>query len=117
MKKRVKVDRSRLDRFDFEPVRNIKAAQMEEPEIRESLKNDLIGTLEGRGIIVDNKFREKIRLEWRSIIKSDIRRVADENPESDNWYLKRVIEEKPIKLSVRINKETGEKEKTLRRSQ
>jgi len=117
MKKRVKVGKSRLDRFNFESIRELKAAQLERPELRESLKKDLTGTLESQGIIIDDDFRSRIRSKWRSTIKSDIRKVVDENPASDNWYLKRVIEQKPIKLSVSINRETGEKKKTLRRSQ
>jgi len=117
MKKRVKVGKSRLDRFDFKSIKELKVAQMEKPELRESLKKDFTGTLESQGIVIDDDFKNRVHAKWRSTIKSDIRKVADENPASENWYLKRVLEQKPIKLNVSINKETGEKKKTLRRSQ
>ncbi len=117
MKKRVKVDKRRLERFSFEPVREIKASLEERPIVYESLREDIRGTLESEGITVDEAFKNQVRAEWMSTINSDIRKVVNDNPKSRDWYLKRVLEEKPIKLSVKVDKETGKHEKTLRRSQ
>ncbi|TFH16687.1 hypothetical protein E4H04_06225 [Candidatus Bathyarchaeota archaeon] len=116
MQKRVKIDRVRLERFEFKPLEKLKATLNEKPEIRQKLSEDFNGTLKAQGVTVDEDFKQRIRAEWRSTIKADVRRVADANPESSNWYLKRVLEDKPIKLRVKIDKETGEHKKSLRRS-
>ena len=116
MNKRISIDKKRLERFDFKPVKELKIAVEKNPELKQKLKQDFRGTLTKQGITINDEFKQKIRTEWRENIKSDIRRVADENPESTNWYLKQVIDEKPIKLKVKIDKETGAKTKSLRRS-
>jgi len=116
MQKRVKIDRSRLDRFKFEPLTDLKIFLKEKPEINDELRVDFNNTLIKQGIKIDENFKQQIRTEWRATIKSDIKRVAEEAPDSKNWYLKRVLSEKPIKLRVKINRETGEKKKTLRGS-
>lgn len=116
MRKRVKVDKTRLERFKFEPVNELKATLKEKPELRTEIKSDFIGTLQAQGIKIDDDFRQQLSQEWRATIKQDIKRVADETPESQDWYLKRVLDDKPIKLKVHIDPETGEKTKQLRRS-
>ncbi len=117
MKKPVKVEKVRLERFKFEPVREFKATLREKPELRDSLKKDFQSTLISQGLTLDDEFKNKIRTEWRSTIKSDVKRVADEAPDRENWYLKQVLEGNPIKLKVKIDKKTGKNEKSLRRSQ
>ena len=82
----------------------------------ENLSEDFRGTLKAQGININEEFKTQIRAEWREPIKSDIRRVADENPESKNWYLKQVLAEEPIKLKVEVDKATGTNKKSLRRS-
>ncbi|MCW4011375.1 MAG: hypothetical protein NWF07_00135 [Candidatus Bathyarchaeota archaeon] len=116
MRKRVKVDRTRLERFKFTPLTELKATIEEKPELSQKLRVDFAGTLKAQGITIDEAFKHKLSTEWRAAIKQDIRKVAEEHPESKNWYLKRVLDEKPIKLKVKIDPETGEKTKTLRRS-
>jgi hypothetical protein len=116
MRKRVKVDKTRLERFKFEPVKELKATLKKKPELRTEIKSDFKGTLQAQGIKIDDDFRRQLSQEWKATIKQDIKRVADETPESENWYLKRVLENKPIKLKVHIDPETGEKTKQLRRS-
>ena len=116
MQKRVKIDRTRLERFKFKSLTELKATLEEKPELRQQLRVDFAGTLKAQGIKVDDAFKNQLSTEWHAAIKQDIRRVAEENPESKNWYLKQVLDEKPIKLRVKIDPETGEKTKTLRRS-
>jgi hypothetical protein len=116
MQKRVKIDRARLERFAFKPVKELKLTLDKKPEIKQSLREDFRGTLEAQGITINDDFKKQIRAEWRETIKTDIRRVADENPESKNWYLKRVLADEPIKLKVKVDKATGTKTKSLRRS-
>lgn len=116
MRKRVKVDKTRLERFKFEPVKELKATLKKKPELRTEIKSDFKGTLQAQGIKINDDFRLQLSQEWKATIKQDIKRVADETPESENWYLKRVLENKPIKLKVHIDPETGEKTKQLRRS-
>jgi hypothetical protein len=116
MQKRVKIDRTRLERFEFKPLKELKTTLEKKPEIKKNLREDFRGTLRAQGITIDEDFKRQIRTEWRETIRSDIRRVADENPESKNWYLKRVLANEPIKLRVKIDKESGTKTKSLRRS-
>lgn len=115
MNKRISIDKKRLERFDFKPVKELKTAIEKKPEVKQKLKQDFNGTLKDQGIIINEDFKQQIRTEWRKNIKSDIRRVADENPESKKWYLKQVLSKEPIKLKVKIDKETGTKTKSLRR--
>ncbi len=116
MQKRVRIDRTRLERFKFEPVKELRLTLDKKPEIRQKLKEDFHGTLSAQGITINDDFKKQIRAQWRETIKSDIRRVADENPESKNWYLKRVLADEPIKLRVKIDKTSGTSKKSLRRS-
>lgn len=116
MNKRISINRTRLERFKFEPVKKLKSNLEKKPELRQKLSEDFQGTLLDQGINIDNDFKDQIRVEWRETIKSDIRKVADENSQSKNWYLKRVLENEPIKLKVKVDKETKTNTKTLRRS-
>ena len=116
MRKRVKVDKTRLERFKFEPVKELKATLKEKPELRTEIKSDFIGTMRAQGIEINDDFRRQLNQEWKATIKQDIKRVADETPENEDWYLKRVLDDKPIKLKVHIDPETGEKTKQLWRS-
>ena len=116
MKRKIRIDRNRLERFKFEPVKELKTTLEKKPEIVKKLGEDFQGTLKAQGLSIDDDFKNQVRTEWRQIIKSDIKRVAQENPESKNWYLKRVLANEPIKLKVKIDKETGEKKKSLRGS-
>jgi len=116
MDKRISIDKKRLERFEFKSVKELKANLETKPEIRENLSEDFRGTLKAQGININEEFKTQIRAEWRETIKSDIRRVADENPESKNWYLKQVLAEEPIKLKVKVDKATGTNKKSLRRS-
>jgi hypothetical protein len=116
MNKRISIDKKRLERFDFKPVKELKTTIEKKPELKLELREDFRGTLNSQGITIDEDFKQQIRAEWRENIKSDIKRVANENPESKNWYLKQVLAEKPIKLRIKIDNESGTKIKSLRRS-
>ena len=116
MNKRISIDKKRLERFDFKPVKALKTAIEKQPELNQKLREDLRGTLSEQGITIDEDFKQQIRAEWRENIKSDIKRVAEENPESKSWYLTKVLADEPIKLRVKIDKKTGTKNKSLRRS-
>jgi hypothetical protein len=115
-KRKISIDRTRLERFKFEPVKELKTNLEKNPEVVKKLGEDFQGTLKAQGLTIDDDFKNQIRTEWRKTIKSDIKRVAEENPESKNWYLTRVLANKPIKLKVKVDKETGEKKKSLRGS-
>ncbi len=116
MRKKISIDKYRLERFNFKPINELKSSIENKPEIKQKLKEDFIGTLNAQGITINEDFKKQIRAEWRETIKSDIKRVSDENSESKNWYLNRVLANEPIKLRVKVDKTSGTNTKALRRS-
>lgn len=70
MKKHVKIDKKRLERFEFKPVKDLKQKIEKKPELKTKLRKDFRGTLEAQGIEIDENFEEKIRKEWRNTNKS-----------------------------------------------
>lgn len=114
MKKHVKIDKKRLERFEFKPVKDLKQKIEKKPELKTNLRKDFRGTLEAQGIEIDEKFEEKIRKEWRNTIKSDLRKAVKEKPAEKTRYLRKILAKEPITIQVTIDKETGEHEKTLK---
>ena len=66
MQKRAKIDRTRLERFKFQPVRELKLSLDKKPEINKNLREDFQGTLQAQGITIDEDFKRQIRAEWIS---------------------------------------------------
>ena len=114
MRKRVKIDNTRLERFKFKEFDQIKSTIKKNPELSVKLKEDFIGTIEGQGIVLDDATLDSIRTEWRAQIHTDIRAKVEASPKKDEWYLTQVLKNKPIKLRVSIDKETGQHKKKLR---
>lgn len=109
---RKRVIKPKLDRFKFEPVKELRSSLKDNPKIREDLKKDFEGTLQTQGITVDKDFLKTVHSEWRSQIKTDIVQVAEEKG-SDDWYLRKVLKGKPITIRVTVDKKEGENRKTL----
>jgi hypothetical protein len=106
------VIKPKLERFKFKPVKELRSSLKDNPKIREALKKDFEGTLRAQGITVDEDFLKTVQSEWRSQIKTDIHRVAEEKGSSD-WYLRRVLKGKPITIRVTVDRKEGENRKTL----
>jgi len=102
--KRVRVDRKRLERFSFKPVKELGTSIKKNPELSQRLKEDFAATLEAQGVKVDDAFRQSLRESWRKQIKEDTRRVAEEKGR-DDWYLKRVLRGEPIRVRVKVGPE------------
>jgi len=102
--KHVRVDRKRLERFSFKPVKDLNVSIKKNPELSQRLKEDFRATLEAQGVKVDDEFKRSLRESWRSQIKEDVRRVADERG-GDDWYLKRVLRGEPIRVHVKVGSE------------
>ena len=111
MQKRFTIDKKKLERFEFEPVLQLRAKVKDEPEIATNLKADFNATLEAQGIVIDDDFKMRVQTQWREQIRADVKRVAEANKDK-NWYLNRVLEGKPIKVSVKVDKKTGSHVKT-----
>jgi hypothetical protein len=107
-----RIDKTRLERFEFKPVKKLRSSLKDKPKIREDLKKDFKGTLQAQGITVDDDFLQTVHREWRSQIKTDIQRVADERG-SETWYLKKVLEGKPITVRVTVDLKEGKNRKKL----
>jgi len=105
--------KGQVARINFTAVKTIKEAMQKKPELEKKLRKDFSGTLKAEGIKVDDAFKKQVMKEWRATMKADIRKVVAENPKSKNWYLKRVIEGKPLKIHVKINRKTGKITKKL----
>ena len=107
-----RTDKTRLERFEFKPVKKLRSSLKDKPKIREDLKKDFKGTLQAQGITVDDEFLQTVHKEWRSQIKTDIHKVAEERG-SENWYLNRVLKGKPITVHVTVDRKEGENRKKL----
>jgi hypothetical protein len=83
------------------------------PDLEKRLRKDFAGTLKAEGITMDDAFKAQVLKEWREGMAADIRKRVAEDPKSKNWYLKRVVEGKPLKIHVHINRKTGKVTKTL----
>ena len=110
MKKRVRVDKKQLERFDFEPLRAIRKNVNEKPELENSLRTDFEGTLKAEGVEVDDAFLTKVKDEWRAQISKDIREKVSVAPERYP-LLVRVLGRKPIRVHVKVD-EKGRRVKT-----
>jgi len=113
MYKKAHITPERMARFDFEKVRAIKEELKTNPELATKLQQDFRGTLESKGIVIDEKFKADVMNEWKTQIRADLMRSVKENPKSKDWYLTRVLEGKPLRIHVTVNRTTGEKTKTL----
>lgn len=107
-----RIIKPKLERFEFKPLKNLKSSLKDNPRLIEDLKKDFEGTLRTQGITVDDDFLKTVHKEWRSQIKMDIQKVARDRG-SENWYLKRVLKNKPITIHVTVDKEKGENRKKL----
>jgi hypothetical protein len=113
MVKKVPINKSPMARFNFAELDGIKKEMKKRPELEKKLRKDLIGTLKAEGIVVDNDFMERAKKAWQAQIRADVRGSVAKSPESKNWYLRRVVEGKPIVVHVKIDRKTGKHEKTL----
>lgn len=108
----VRVSKKRIERFSFNEIGDLKTAIEDDPKITESLREDFKRTLEAEGIKVDEEFKRRVQETWRNQIKSDVKRVA-ETEGRDDWYLRRVLEGKPIRVRVKVNRDSGHTKKPL----
>lgn len=111
--KKTKIDRSKFSGLDLPELELIRKRIASDPSLEERLKKDFQGTLQKEGIKVDDVFKGKVMERLNSKVRADLREVVKNRPEAKNWYLKRVVEGKPLKIRVHIDKETGRCEKSL----
>ena len=107
MDKTVKIKSRRLNRFDFEPVRDILARQKKSPELKRRLKEDLPGTLQAEGIVVDDAFLKAISEKWHARISSDVRSGMDKIPDERKPFNRMVRNGQPIRVRVTNDREKG----------
>ena len=115
MRRNIKIDKKRLERFKFKKVDQIRSTIKTNPEISIKLREDFTGTIKAQGVTLDAEALESITAEWKVQIQNDIKAKAETSPKKDQWYLTRVLENKPIKLRVTVDKATGQHKKHLRR--
>jgi len=115
MKEKHKVSKERLKRFEFTPVNEVKVSLASRPELGNRLKEDLEGALREEGVVIDESFKQQISDQWRAQIKADVRDVVARSPDAEDWYLKRIVEGKPIKIRVEVDRTTKRHTKRLKR--
>jgi hypothetical protein len=108
--KNFRVDKKRLERFDFTTVETLRESIEQKPELRKRLGEDFEGALRAEGVVIDEDFRTTIRQQWREQIHSDLRAFMEKQPESKKRHYSRVAEGKPIKVSVKIDRKKGRRE-------
>ena len=102
-------------RMELPTAKPLREKWLKDPAFRKRLQEDIIGTLEAEGIKVDDALTKRVLAEWRSGMEADMRKKVAMNPrKSKDWYLRRVVEGKPLRIHVKIDRETGEITNTLR---
>lgn len=99
----------KMDRFKVESLNELKLSIAKRPDLKRKLKEDLKGTLEAEGIILNEEFKQEISDQWRLLIRNDVRKVMDKQPEEKKPLYTMVRKGKPLKLKVKIDKTTREK--------
>jgi hypothetical protein len=114
MKKTVRVDLNRLERFEFDSVKELRSSLEKRPELSDRLKVDFEGTLRDEKVVVDEEFKRRLHQQWRAQIQADIRETMSGLPESKKRYYSRIVEGEPLRLRVEVDRETGRHGKRLR---
>lgn len=114
MKKIVRVEKSRLERFNVESVGELRSSLESKPELRERLREDFEDTLREQNVIVDDAFKQRLHQQWRAQIQKDIRETMGSLPESKKRYYSRITKGEPLKLRVKVDRATGKHRKQLR---
>ena len=109
MRYKAKIDMDRLDRFEVKSLKELKRSITERPDLKEKLKEDLRGTLEAEGIVIDEAFKQEVREQWRSMIRDDVRKAMDKQPREKRPLYTMVRKGKPLRLKVKIDRATGKK--------
>ena len=104
-----------IRRMELPIAKPLREKWVKDPAFRKRLQGDIIGTLQAEGFKVDDALTKRVLGEWRAGMEADMRKIVAENPKkTKDWYLKRVVEGKPLKIHVKIDRKTGEITKTLR---
>jgi len=109
LKYKAKIDMDRLDRFEVKSLKELKLSIAERPDLKEKLKEDLRGTLEAEGVVIDEAFKKEVSEKWRSMIRDDVRKIMDKQPREKKPLYTMVRKGKPLKLKVKIDRTTGNK--------
>ncbi len=107
MKTRFKIGSKRLKRFDFEPVRDLRARLKKSPDLKNRLKEDLPGTLRTEGIVIDEAFLRAVSLRWHAQITEDVHTAMERVPDDRKPYYRMVRDGKPIRVRATIDPEDG----------
>ena len=108
MQRRFKIDPERLSRFSLEPFAELKHRIADDPDLKRRLQEDLPGTLEEEGIVVDDAFRKKVSDQWHAQIDADTRSIMETIPEGRKPYYRMIQSGEPVKVRVTIDPKTGE---------
>lgn len=109
MKYKAKINMDRLDRFEVKSLNELKLSMAERPDLKRKLKEDLRGTLEAEGIVINEAFKQEVSEQWRSMIRDDVRKLMDKQPREKKPLYTMVRKGKPLKLKVKIDRTTGKK--------
>ena len=109
MRYKAKIDMDRLDRFEVKSLKDLKRSIAERPDLKAKLKEDLRGTLEAEGIVIDDAFKQEVSEQWRSMIRDDVRKIMDKQPREKKLLYTMVRKGKPLKLKVKIDRATGKR--------
>ncbi|NJD76155.1 MAG: hypothetical protein FIB08_03525 [Candidatus Methanoperedens sp.] len=99
----------KMDRFKVRSLNELKLSIAERPDLKRKLKEDLKGTLESEGIVINEEFKQEISDQWRLLIRNDIRKIMDKQPGEKKPLYTMVRKGEPLKLKVKIDKTTGKK--------
>ena len=108
MSRKFHIDAERMSRFDFEPVKDLRVRLKTDQDLKRRINEDLPGTLEDEGIVIDDALRQKISDKWHAQIKADTHAVMDRIPDSRKPYYRMIRSGQPVKVRVTINSESGE---------
>lgn len=114
MKKIVRVDPKRIERFNFTSVKVLKTAVESKPELKASLETNFAETLKAQNIVIDEAFKEVLHTQWRAQIQTDITEQMAALPASKKRYYSRLTKGEPLKLKVIVDRETGKHVKEIR---
>ena len=109
MKYQARLNKDRLVRFKVDSLKELKSSLEQRPDLKTKLEEDIRGTIEAEGIVIDDAFKQEIHQQWQSMIKKDVRNFMDKQPKDKKPLYSMVRKGKPLKLKVKIDPATGKK--------
>ncbi len=105
--KNLKIGSKRLKRFDFEPVRDLRARLKKSPDLKRRMKQDMTGTLRAEGIAIDETFLRAVSDRWHAQIQEDVHSAMERVPEERKPYYRMVRDGKPLHVRAKVDPKDG----------